>query len=57
MKAYSDSKLHSVLLAFAMARRLRGVLCNVMTPGWVATKMGGPGANASIQNRAAESRI
>ena len=48
MQAYSDSKLHNVLLAFAMARRLPGVLCNAMTPGWVQTKMGGPDANDDL---------
>ena len=47
-QAYSDSKLHNVLLAFAMARRLPGVLCNAMTPGWVQTKMGGAGANDDL---------
>jgi NAD(P)-dependent dehydrogenase (short-subunit alcohol dehydrogenase family) len=47
-QAYSDSKLHNVLLAFAMARRLPGVPCNAMTPGWVQTKMGGPGANDDL---------
>ncbi len=47
-QAYSDSKLHNVLLAFAMGRRLPGVPCNTMTPGWVQTKMGGPGANDDL---------
>jgi NAD(P)-dependent dehydrogenase (short-subunit alcohol dehydrogenase family) len=47
-QAYSDSKLHNVLLAFAMARRLPGVLSNTMTPGWVPTKMGGVGANDDL---------
>jgi NAD(P)-dependent dehydrogenase (short-subunit alcohol dehydrogenase family) len=47
-QAYSDSKLHNVLFAFAMARRLPGVLCNAMTPGWVQTKMGGPDANDNL---------
>jgi NAD(P)-dependent dehydrogenase (short-subunit alcohol dehydrogenase family) len=42
--AYSDSKLHDALLAFAMARRWPGVLSNALEPGWVATKMGGAGA-------------
>jgi len=44
MQAYSDTKLHDVLLAFAFARRWPGVLSNALEPGWVATKMGGPGA-------------
>src|SRR5882724_13070239 len=43
-QAYSDSKLHDVLLAFAIARRRPDVLSNALEPGWVATKMGGPGA-------------
>jgi NAD(P)-dependent dehydrogenase (short-subunit alcohol dehydrogenase family) len=43
-QAYSDSKLHDAMLAFAMARRWRGVLSNAVEPGWVATKMGGPRA-------------
>jgi NAD(P)-dependent dehydrogenase (short-subunit alcohol dehydrogenase family) len=47
-QAYSDSKLHNILLAFAMARRLPGVPCNAITPGWVQTKMGGPGANDDL---------
>lgn len=43
-QAYSDTKLHDVLLAFAMARHWPDVLSNALEPGWVATKMGGPGA-------------
>lgn len=38
-QAYSDTKLHNVLLAFAVARRWPGTLSNAMEPGWVATKM------------------
>jgi NAD(P)-dependent dehydrogenase (short-subunit alcohol dehydrogenase family) len=43
-QAYSDSKLHDVLLAFAVARRWPGIFSNALEPGWVATKMGGAGA-------------
>ena len=43
-QAYSDTKLHDVLLAFAVARRWPGVLSNALEPGWVPTKMGGAGA-------------
>ncbi len=40
-QAYADTKLHDVMLAFAMARRWRDVFSNALEPGWVATKMGG----------------
>ena len=43
-QAYSDSKLHDVILAFAVARMWRSVLSNAVDPGWVPTKMGGHGA-------------
>jgi NAD(P)-dependent dehydrogenase (short-subunit alcohol dehydrogenase family) len=43
-QAYSDTKLHDVLLAFAIARRWPDVFSNALEPGWVATKMGGAGA-------------
>jgi NAD(P)-dependent dehydrogenase (short-subunit alcohol dehydrogenase family) len=43
-QAYAESKLHDVLLAFAVARRWPDVKSNALEPGWVATKMGGPGA-------------
>jgi NAD(P)-dependent dehydrogenase (short-subunit alcohol dehydrogenase family) len=43
-QAYADSKLFDVVLAFAVARRWPGVLSNALEPGWVPTKMGGPGA-------------
>ena len=43
-QAYSDTKLHDVLLAFGIARRWPDVLSNALEPGWVATKMGGAGA-------------
>ena len=43
-QAYCDSKLHDVLLAFAVSRRWNDTLSNSLEPGWVATKMGGPNA-------------
>jgi NAD(P)-dependent dehydrogenase (short-subunit alcohol dehydrogenase family) len=43
-QAYADSKLFDVVLAFAVARRWPDVLSNALEPGWVPTKMGGPGA-------------
>jgi NAD(P)-dependent dehydrogenase (short-subunit alcohol dehydrogenase family) len=48
-EAYSDSKLHDVLLAFAVARRWPGVFSNALEPGWVATKMGGAHAPDNLE--------
>lgn len=48
-QAYSDTKLHDVLLAFGIARRWPDVFSNALEPGWVATKMGGPGAPDSLE--------
>ncbi|HTJ91495.1 MAG TPA: SDR family NAD(P)-dependent oxidoreductase, partial [Pararobbsia sp.] len=42
--AYAESKLHDAMLAFAVARRWTDVSSNAVEPGWVATRMGGPGA-------------
>jgi NAD(P)-dependent dehydrogenase (short-subunit alcohol dehydrogenase family) len=42
--AYADTKLHDVILAFAVARKWVDVLSNAIEPGWVPTRMGGPGA-------------
>jgi NAD(P)-dependent dehydrogenase (short-subunit alcohol dehydrogenase family) len=47
-QAYSDTKLHDVLLAFAIARRWPSVLSNALEPGWVPTKMGGPSASDDL---------
>ncbi len=47
-QAYSDTKFHDVLLAFAVARLWPDVLSNAVEPGWVATKMGGPGASDDL---------
>jgi NAD(P)-dependent dehydrogenase (short-subunit alcohol dehydrogenase family) len=42
--AYAESKLHDAMLAFAIARCWPEVFSNSLEPGWVPTKMGGPGA-------------
>jgi NAD(P)-dependent dehydrogenase (short-subunit alcohol dehydrogenase family) len=42
--SYSDSKLYVTVLAAAVARVWPDVLSNAVDPGWVPTKMGGPGA-------------
>jgi NAD(P)-dependent dehydrogenase (short-subunit alcohol dehydrogenase family) len=46
--AYAESKLHDVMLAFAVARLWPDVQSNALEPGWVPTKMGGPGAPDDI---------
>lgn len=47
-RAYSDTKFHDVLLAFAFARLWPEVSSNAMEPGWVPTKMGGPNATGDL---------
>ena len=47
--AYAVTKLHDVLIAFAVARKWPSVLSNALEPGWVATKMGGPGAPDDLE--------
>lgn len=49
VQAYSDSKLFIVALAFAVARRWPGVRSNAVDPGWVPTRMGGPGAPDDLE--------
>ena len=56
MQAYSDSKLFDVVLAFAVARRRPATLSNALEPGWVATKMGGPGAPDDL-DQGAETQV
>lgn len=55
-QAYANSKLFDVVLAFAVARRWPSVLSNALEPGWVATKMGGPGAPDDI-TQGAETQV
>ena len=42
--AYSESKLYVSALSASVARHWPSVLSNSVDPGWVPTKMGGPGA-------------
>ena len=48
-QAYSESKLHLVALALAAARAWPEVLSNAVDPGWVPTRMGGPGALDALE--------
>ncbi|KQT86851.1 SDR family NAD(P)-dependent oxidoreductase [Aurantimonas sp. Leaf443] len=48
-RAYSESKLHLAALAAALARRWPDVLSNAVDPGWVPTRMGGPGATDDLE--------
>jgi NAD(P)-dependent dehydrogenase (short-subunit alcohol dehydrogenase family) len=46
---YSDTKLHDVILAMAVARKWEQVYANAVNPGWVPTKMGGAGAPDNLE--------
>jgi NAD(P)-dependent dehydrogenase (short-subunit alcohol dehydrogenase family) len=47
--SYPDSKLFVTTLAVAVARRWAEVFSNAVDPGWVPTKMGGPGAPDNLR--------
>jgi NAD(P)-dependent dehydrogenase (short-subunit alcohol dehydrogenase family) len=47
-QAYAESKLYDVMLAFAVARLWPTVHANALEPGWVPTRMGGPGAPGDL---------
>ena len=47
--SYEDSKLFVTTLAGALARLRPKVLSNAVDPGWVPTRMGGPGAPDDLE--------
>lgn len=47
--AYAETKLHDTMLAFTVACRWLDVFSNSLEPGWVPTKMGGPGASDDME--------
>lgn len=51
-RAYAESKLHLVALAFALARRWPDVQSNAVDPGWVRTRMGRAGAPVDLDTGA-----
>lgn len=46
---YSDTKLHGLILAMAVARSRTDGYSNAVDPGWVPTKMGGSGAPDNLE--------
>ncbi len=50
-QAYSDTKLHDVLLAFGVARHWPGVPSNVVSPGWVPRPAWAVGARRMTSTR------
>ena len=53
MQAYSDSKMHVSMLAFELAARNPELAINVVDPGWIKTRMGGPNAVDEVETGAA----
>ena len=49
VQAYSDSKLLVAALAFTVSRRWPDIPANVVDPGWVPTRMGGPSAPDDLE--------
>jgi NAD(P)-dependent dehydrogenase (short-subunit alcohol dehydrogenase family) len=51
-QAYSDSKLHDLILSMAIASRWSDVLVNAVDPGWAPTRMGGADAPDDLMKAA-----
>jgi NAD(P)-dependent dehydrogenase (short-subunit alcohol dehydrogenase family) len=49
VQAYCDSKLFITALALAVARRWPDLRAHAVDPGWVPTRMGGPGAPDDLE--------
>src|SRR3954453_18425779 len=47
--SYSDSKLFVTTLAAALARLRPEIISHAVDPGWVPTRMGGPGASDDLE--------
>jgi NAD(P)-dependent dehydrogenase (short-subunit alcohol dehydrogenase family) len=53
LDAYAGTKFLDTVLAFSVARLWKDVRSNVVEPGWVPTKMGGPSAPEDLEQGAA----
>jgi NAD(P)-dependent dehydrogenase (short-subunit alcohol dehydrogenase family) len=47
-QAYSDTKLHDLVLSMYLARRWPDVLVNALNPGWIRTRLGGDNAPGNL---------
>ncbi len=54
--SYSDTKLHDLILALAIARKWPETISNAVDPGWVSTKMGGSAAPDDL-NKGFETQV
>ncbi|WP_084104648.1 SDR family NAD(P)-dependent oxidoreductase [Demequina sp. NBRC 110056] len=51
-QAYADSKVYDSMLAFEVAERHPDAIVNVVDPGWIRTRMGGPDAWDPVEDGA-----
>jgi len=55
--SYSNTKLHMLMLAKALARKWPEVYANAVDPGWVPTRMGGAGAPDDLGKRLSDAGL